>query len=320
MATPLRHCIVYNAVSGGSLTSYEKAWRYQKLLVEHVYQCRKANNNHPDSMLLVQHPSIYTLGRGASMENLKFKPTKDSLHKVVRVERGGEVTWHGPGMIVAYPIFDLHNHKKDLHWYATSLEQTVINTLEKYNVVGERSEVNTGVWVGKNKISAIGVTASRWVTMHGIALNVNCDLANFGRIIPCGIVISDRGVCSLEQQQMILRNTPPTKQRGDLDDGSDRSGDSHLYDLSTTSPIDDVCNNWIDSFSKVFSFDKVTIYNSTHTVSRGTNSKTGGNVTTEVKAGSDKGTPNFPTIAELSRLYPTTAASLALQHITLDDP
>ena len=109
-----RQCLVYNA--SATLTSYAKAWRYQKLLAEHVYQCRKAGSKFTDSILLVQHPSIYTLGRGASLENLKFKPTKDSVHKVVRVERGGEVTWHGPGMLVAYPIFDLYNHKKDLHW------------------------------------------------------------------------------------------------------------------------------------------------------------------------------------------------------------
>ena len=109
----MKRIAVYQAIG---LTSYETAWKYQKLLVQHMYQCRKMQKKTPDRMLLVQHPSIYTLGRGASLEHLKFQPTQNSKHKVYRVERGGEVTWHGPGMLVAYPIFDLYNHKKDLHW------------------------------------------------------------------------------------------------------------------------------------------------------------------------------------------------------------
>ena len=102
---------------------------------------------------------------------------------------------YGPGQIVCYPLLDLHNHKKDLHWYTNKLEELVIETLKEFGIQGERSEVNTGVWIGMNKICAIGVTASRWVTMHGLALNVTCDVVNYERIVPCGIKEKDRGVC-----------------------------------------------------------------------------------------------------------------------------
>lgn len=197
IARPGRECKVYEL---RGLTDYELAWKYQKVLVEHAYQTRKKGEDVPDSILILEHPPIFTLGRGATEKNLKFSPNDpQSRHRVVRVERGGEVTWHGPGQLVAYPVLDLNNHKRDLHWYAHALEETVIRALKELNVVGERSDVNTGVWVGLNKVAAIGVTASRWITMHGTALNVNCDMSDFECIVPCGIAAEGRGVVSLRQ-------------------------------------------------------------------------------------------------------------------------
>ncbi len=189
-------CDLYNFA--GQLIDYSLSWKFQKAMLEHIHHTKKSGQFINDALMIVQHPSIYTLGRGASETNLKFQSHANSEHMVVRVERGGEVTWHGPGQLVAYPIFDLSKHKKDLHWFTNQLEQTVIETLATFSSMGERSEVNTGVWIGNNKISAVGVTASRWTTMHGISLNVNCDLNNFGRIIPCGITATGRGVCSMQ--------------------------------------------------------------------------------------------------------------------------
>lgn len=134
------------------------------------------------------------------MDNLKFEVGAEGAADVIRVERGGEVTWHGPGQLVVYPILDLDNHKRDLHWYTSQLEESVIRLLrEEYSVESGRNDVNTGVWVQKNKIAAVGVTASRWITMHGISLNVNPTMADFNLIVPCGITEAGFGVCSLHQ-------------------------------------------------------------------------------------------------------------------------
>ncbi len=189
-------------------------------------------------LLLVQHPSVYTLGRGASLNNLKFQPETNSAHMTIRIERGGEVTWHGPGQVVAYPLFDLNKHKRDLHWFTNGLEQTVINLMKRYSLSGERSEVNTGVWVGKNKISAIGVTASRWITMHGIALNVDCDLRNFEQIVPCGIAAPDRGVCSM--QSVLEQQCTGAGSVGGLDTAG-------------------VAEEWVASFADVFSLETTVV-------------------------------------------------------------
>jgi len=154
--------------------------------------------DHPDSILVVEHPSVYTLGRGSTLENLKFDPADQNgcLHEIHRVERGGEVTWHGPGQVVCYPILDLTQHKKDLHWYWDGIESAVIDSIASFDVKGERDPAGTGVWVGGAKIAAIGLSASRWITMHGLALNINPDLSHFSKIVPCGI--ADRTVTSLE--------------------------------------------------------------------------------------------------------------------------
>jgi lipoyl(octanoyl) transferase len=109
-------CNLYNLTASGKFVEYESAWRYQKAIAERANLQYKQQQQSVDSILLVQHPSVYTLGRGATPENIKFKVDENSPHKVVRVERGGEVTWHGPGQLVAYPILNLNNHKRDLHW------------------------------------------------------------------------------------------------------------------------------------------------------------------------------------------------------------
>merc|ERR1712137_1016464 len=118
-------------------------------------------------------------------------------HELHRVERGGEVTYHCPGQVVVYPIINLNFYKRDLHWYLRQLEEVIIRVLARYNIEADRDGDHTGVWTTDGKIAAIGINVARWLTMHGLALNVNCDLSGFSRIVPCGI--EDRSVASLQQ-------------------------------------------------------------------------------------------------------------------------
>ncbi len=171
---------------------YLTAWQWQKDLVSQRLQ----NPDLPDVLLLLQHPPVYTLGQGASLEFLKFSPNRPDL-ECHRIERGGEVTYHAPGQVVGYPILNLKAHKQDLHWYLRQLEQVIILVLTKYDLPATRIEGFSGVWVEGKKIAQVGIKVSRWVTMHGFALNVNMDMAGFDLIVPCGI--SDRQVCSLHQ-------------------------------------------------------------------------------------------------------------------------
>jgi lipoyl(octanoyl) transferase len=172
------------------LTPYNAAWAWQQQAVAD----RKANPNLPDCLLLLEHPSVYTLGQGSDSGFLKFDPNHTE-YELYRIERGGEVTHHCPGQLVGYPILNLQRHQKDLHWYLRQLEEVVIQTLAVYGLVGERIEGLTGVWVEGRKVAAIGIKVSRWITMHGFALNVCPDLKGFERIVPCGI--ADRGVGSM---------------------------------------------------------------------------------------------------------------------------
>ena len=191
-------CIVYKI----PLFNYKKAWRAQKSLSTFLRESRDAiNADVYHRLIVVQHPSVYTLGRGSSLSNLKFDPNSGE-EELLRVERGGEVTWHGPGQVVAYPIFDLTYTplKKDLHWFMNGVEESVITTLQNYNVEGVRSSVNNGVWVKNNKIAAVGVTASRWITMHGLALNIDPDMDAYDKIVPCGITEPGHGVTSLSRE------------------------------------------------------------------------------------------------------------------------
>ena len=157
---------------------------------------RKADPNLEDVLILLEHPPIYTLGQGATPEFLKFDPATSEI-EVRRVERGGEVTYHCPGQLVGYPILNLQHYEKDLHWYLRQLEEVLIRVLVAYDLEGDRIPGLTGVWVQGTKVAAIGIKVSRWITMHGFALNVCPNLAGFQSIVPCGI--ADRPVGSLAQ-------------------------------------------------------------------------------------------------------------------------
>ena len=171
---------------------YLEAWAWQQRLVSD----RKLNPALEDIFILLEHPPVYTLGQGATTEFLKFDSARNE-HELHRIERGGEVTYHCPGQLVGYPILNLQHYRKDLHWYLRQLEEVIIRVLAVYRLEGTRVSGLTGVWVDGRKVAAIGIKVSRWITMHGFALNVCPDLAGFDRIVPCGI--PDKPVGSLVQ-------------------------------------------------------------------------------------------------------------------------
>lgn len=159
---------------------YEKTWDLQKTM-----QRRRINNDIHDTVLFVEHEPVYTFGKNANEDHLLQNYPDDV--KLYHIERGGDVTFHGPGQLVGYPIIDLHQYQLSISWYMRSLEEVIIQTLKKFNIKAERKSGLTGVWVKNKKIAALGVRISRWVTMHGFALNVNTDLRYYDSIIPCGI-------------------------------------------------------------------------------------------------------------------------------------
>jgi lipoyl(octanoyl) transferase len=166
---------------------YQQAWEWQKALVRD----RLSRPDVPEALILLEHPPVYTLGQGATLNHLKFDPAT-APYELHRTERGGEVTYHCPGQIVGYPILNLKLFEPDLHWYLRQLEEVMIQTLKAYGLKGDRISGLTGVWVEGYKVAAIGIKVSRWVTMHGFALNVCPDLDGFRQIVPCGI--ADRPV------------------------------------------------------------------------------------------------------------------------------
>ena len=170
---------------------YEKIWRLQKDL-----QKKRIQGLCEDTLLLVEHEPVYTLGKNADENHLL--QSRDTSIKVYNIERGGDITFHGPGQLVGYPILDLSNYKKSITWYMRSLEKVVIDTLLEFDIYAKRAKNLTGVWVNDEKIAAQGVRISRWVTMHGFSLNVNPDLSFYDGIIPCGIF--HYGVTSMEQR------------------------------------------------------------------------------------------------------------------------
>lgn len=185
---PRRRCGLYNVAR----MPYSIAWRWQQSLVA----ARRENPNLEDALILLEHPPVYTLGKGSSLEFLKFDPIAADV-ELYRVERGGEVTYHCPGQVVGYPILNLRHYQTDLHWYLRQLEAVIIKVLAEYGLQGDRIPGLTGVWVDGRKVAAIGIKVSRWITMHGFALNVCPDLAGFQQIVPCGI--ADKPVGSLAQ-------------------------------------------------------------------------------------------------------------------------
>ena len=188
VGSPQSYCDLYQF----GLVNYVDAWALQKDLVAQ----RKRNPTQPDVLIILEHPPIYTLGQGGNIEFLKFNPAQ-THPPVHRVERGGEVTHHCPGQLVGYPILNLRRHRPDLHWYLRQLEEVIIQVLAQYRLEGKRISGLTGVWLDGYKVAAIGIKVSRWITMHGFALNVCPDLTGFREIIPCGI--ADRPVGSLVQ-------------------------------------------------------------------------------------------------------------------------
>ncbi|XP_042405638.1 octanoyltransferase LIP2p, chloroplastic-like [Zingiber officinale] len=189
---------------------YTEAWSWQKSIVARRQTLARKDEDNSDMLLVLQHPPVYTLGTGSSEEHLNFD-IQDSPYDVYRTERGGEVTYHGPGQLVMYPILNLRHHKMDLHWYLRSLEEVVIRVLSStFSIKAARHESLTGVWIGNQKIAAIGIRASQWITYHGLALNVTTDLTPFQFIVPCGL--RDRGVCSLKN----ALQTSPNWNVGDM--------------------------------------------------------------------------------------------------------
>ena len=170
---------------------YKDVWNLQKKL-----QTKLIDGVKRDCLLLVEHEPVYTLGKNADPNHLL--QSRDKSINVYNIERGGDITFHGPGQLVVYPILNLAHYKKSISWYMRSLEQLIINVLEKFEIKGNRVKDYTGVWVGDKKIAAQGVRLSRWVTMHGFSINVNTDLSFYDGIIPCGIF--DHGVTSIEKE------------------------------------------------------------------------------------------------------------------------
>jgi lipoyl(octanoyl) transferase len=185
---PYNRCLVYNQ----ALMPYSDALLWQRSLLNE----RTSNPNLDDVLILLEHPPVYTLGQGATTEFLKFDIDK-STYDVHRVERGGEVTYHCPGQLVGYPILNLQRYCKDLHWYLRQLEEVLIRVLAVYGLQGSRVPGFTGVWLEGQKVAAIGIKVSRWITMHGFGLNVCPDMTGFERIVPCGI--ADKPLGSLAQ-------------------------------------------------------------------------------------------------------------------------
>ncbi len=194
------------------IKDYQPSWDYQEQLLKQNLDIKVHNRENPDDLrktdnhlLFVEHPHVYTLGKSGHESNLLANENKlkEINATYVKVNRGGDITYHGYGQIVGYPVLDLENFYTDIHRYMRDLEEVIIRTLAEYGLHGERSPGETGVWfdVGKpyaRKICALGVKASRWITIHGFALNVNTDMRYFDYIIPCGI--TDKQVTSMKRE------------------------------------------------------------------------------------------------------------------------
>ena len=164
------------------LVPFESAWNWQRSWQRGLIKGSKTSS----AVWFLQHLNCYTLGRGASKENILFA-LNDPPCPLYRIDRGGEVTYHCPGQLVAYPVLDLRNYQKDLDWYLRQLEEVGLDVLLKLGIKGERRPGLTGLWIEGRKVVSIGVGCRRWITQHGLSLNINCDLQGFDLIIPCGI-------------------------------------------------------------------------------------------------------------------------------------
>lgn len=206
--------------------SYQEAWERQTQLHNEVKQIKIDNRRNGTSipqkhyLIFCEHPPVYTLGKSGKMDNLLLSEKELSEQNIdfYKINRGGDITFHGPGQIVAYPIFDLDEFFTDVHKYVRFLEEAVIRVLKKYDIKADRIKGFTGVWLQANanqklrKICAIGVHLSRWVTMHGLAFNINTELDYFNNIVPCGIEDEDKEVCSLQSEIGRLINYQAVKE------------------------------------------------------------------------------------------------------------
>jgi len=193
------------------IKDFKETWDYQSALLQEIVAVKVANRREnlgkqtENHFLFVEHPHVYTLGKSGDLSNLLLTETQleERGATFYKINRGGDITYHGPGQIVGYPILDLENFFTDIHKYLRLLEESIILTIAEYGLKGERSAGETGVWLDvgtpfARKICALGIRASRWVTMHGFALNVNTNLGYFDHIIPCGI--RGKAVASMEAE------------------------------------------------------------------------------------------------------------------------
>ncbi|MGE5363900.1 MAG: lipoyl(octanoyl) transferase LipB [Bacteroidota bacterium] len=208
--------------SDTGMIDYDTAWKLQK----HLFEERHRGNVN-DTLLLLEHPHTYTLGKTADKSNLTCTPEylREKGISVFDIDRGGDITYHGPGQIVGYPVINLNEWHADAHLYLRSLEEVIIRTLGQYGLKTGRIEGLTGVWIENRKIAAIGIKISRWITMHGFALNVSTDLDYFGGIIPCGI--RDKEVTSLNKE------------------------------LQRDITVENVKEKLLDNFKHIFSYDRI---------------------------------------------------------------
>jgi len=176
------------------ITNYISVWQLQKS-INSFKQYNKCN----DLIITNQHNHVYTLGKSGDKNHLLLdnENLKENKISFFEIDRGGDITYHGPGQLVCYPLFDLNNYYLDSHRYLRDLEEVIVRTLKEFGIDSRKDEEYTGVWVGEEKICAIGIKISRWITMHGLAFNINNDLSYFDRIIPCGIF--HKGVTSLKK-------------------------------------------------------------------------------------------------------------------------
>jgi lipoyl(octanoyl) transferase len=206
------------------LLDYQQAWDRQEQVFSETVQAKTQNRNNnttdpvKNHLIFVEHPHVYTLGKSGKPENLLLNEAelKRKSASYYKINRGGDITYHGPGQLVGYPILDLDNFFTDIHLYLRTLEEAVILTLADYGIKGGRYEGYTGVWLDADnerarKICAMGVRCSRWVTMHGLAFNVNTDLSYFKNIVPCGI--DDKDVTSMERELRYKLDIDEVKQK-----------------------------------------------------------------------------------------------------------
>lgn len=185
---------------------YAEAWALQQRLQARLIAAKRQQEVVPHVLLLVEHPPVYTLGKNGDRQHLLLSEAELAAHGATfyHIDRGGDITFHGPGQLVGYPILDLERFIPDIHRYLRLLEETIIHTCASYGLTASRVEKRTGVWIGpdarglERKVCAFGIRCSRWVTMHGYAFNLNTDLGFFNHIVPCGI--DDRGVTSLAHE------------------------------------------------------------------------------------------------------------------------